>query len=391
MAVQALNKLSDDWNHITSLVIYGYGRKAVRLIDFIAKDFEIKYIIDNNPMLKEKKIQKTVVQELAQVKDDLKGRKIIVTTGGWAYVSIKDSLENIGLQEYRDFCRYEDFLVEWYWKNKKQIILSECYLSITSRCNFRCKNCDQLMPYYTERDHFECSVYDIEKTMDALFSKADYLVSLFVLGGEPLLHKGLPEILQKICEKYKDKVGYLQLITNGSLLPDENLMRIIKQNDIDIRLSDYTCAIPYEKRFNEVKEKLRENGITCSISKHEEWYDIGIPENKIDQYKTEDELKQHVMDCGPCHIVADQKFYYCGVLYNSEKCGFTKLSDTDYIDLTEESTPEKKEMFLAYSIGEFANGYPEICNRCYGKSGKNTHSVKPAEQMEDKKCHFKRP
>lgn len=381
MAVQALNKLSDDWNRITSLVIYGYGRKAVRLIDFIAKDFDIKYIIDNNPMLKGKTFQKTEVQRLVQVKGDLKGRKIIVTTGGWAYSSIKESLEDIGLQEYRDFCRYEDFLVEWYWKNKKQVILSECYLSITSHCNFRCENCDQLMPYYSERNHFECGVDDIEKTLDALFSKADYLVSLFVLGGEPLLHKGLSEILQRICGKYKDKVGYLQLITNGSILPDESLMRIIKQNDIDIRLSDYTGAIPYEKKFNEVKEKLKENGIAYSISKHEEWYDIGIPENKIDQYETEEELKQHVMDCGPCHIVAEQKFYYCGVLYNAEKCEFTRLKDTDYFDLTGETTLEKKERFLAYSIGEFANGYPEICNRCYGKSGGNIHSVKPAEQM----------
>ena len=379
--MEKMNKLQEDWDRITELAIYGYGRKAVRMIDFIANDFDIKYIVDNNPTLKGKKINHVEIQPLVEVKEKLICLKILVTVGGVSYFSIKKSLEEMGLQEFVDFCSYEVFLTEWYWRNRNQVVMSESYITITSRYTFCCKNCDQLMPYYTQKTHWERDVVEIEETMDAFFSKADYLVSFFIVGGEPLLHSGLTEILRRVCKKYSNKIGYIQVITNGSIVPKQDLLEVIKLYGIDIRLSDYTCSIPYDKKLNEVKEVLEEKGIVYSMSKYEKWYDIGIPGQEAEQFETEEEVKQHAVDCAPCHVIAEKRFYYCGSYYNSVRCGFVEETEDGYIDLTVETTTDAKRRLLEYSRGNVDKGYLKVCNRCFGKSGKHLIEVEPAVQM----------
>lgn len=377
-----VRKLTNDWNNIKSLTIYGYGRKAVRMINFLSRDFEITSIIDNNPKLRGKMINSVSIQPLEIYKKNIKNAKILVTVGGVSYFSIKNSLEELGLIEYVDFCSYEVFLTEWYWKNRNKVIMSESYITITSRCTFRCKYCDQLMPYYTKETHWETSIEEIDQTMEAFFSKADYLVSFFVVGGEPLLYKKLPELMTMICEKYGDKIGYIQIITNASIVPSVELMRVIKKYDIDIRLSDYTCAIDYANKMEEVKNVLISNGISYSMSKYEKWYDTGIPGKEVAQFDSLERIRQHAIDCAPCHVIADKKFFYCGSYYNSVRCGFIEPSEDGYIDLEKETNLDSKLELLSYSRGFVKAGYLNVCNHCFGKSGKHLREVEPAVQLE---------
>ena len=376
-----LDKLSEDWSGLKSIVIYGYGRRAARLIKSIARNFEITDIIDNNEKLVGTSYNGIYVHSFEEVKDKLAGKKVIVTTGGGSYFSIKEGLESIGMQEFRDFCRYEDFFVEWFWKNKRQVVLSECFLCVTSRCTFKCKNCNQMMPYFTDKTHYTCSVDEVIETLDAFFSKVDFLMSMFIIGGEPLLHKDLPEIIERISDKYGNKVGYIQIITNASLIPSESLMSTIKKHNIDIRLSDYTFEIPYTKRFEEVKSALNNAGIEYSVSKYEEWFDVGIPGKEEKQFTDINDIKAHTIACGPCHVIAEKKFFYCGTFYNAQKCGLAVLEKGDYIDLTEETSDAAKEKLLEYSLGKFVNGYISVCNYCFGKSENNKRIVRPAIQF----------
>lgn len=375
-------ELTKDWNDIKSLAIYGYGRKAVRMIDFISRDFEIAYIIDNDPRISGKIVNNIPILPLEMQKENIINSKILVTVGGVSYFSVKQSLEEIGLVEYEDFCSYEDFFTQWYWNNKNKVIMSESYITITSKCTFRCRNCDQLMPYYTKETHWEVDIDEIDETLKAFFSKADYLVSFFVVGGEPLLYDRLPELMEMICENYGDRIGYIQIISNGSIIPSNELIDVIKKYGIDIRLSDYTCSINYAKRLEDVKQILRMNGISYSMSKYEKWYDTGIPGREAEQFKDMIHIKQHAIDCAPCHVIANKKFYYCGSYYNSVKCGFVKETGDGYIDLDEPTTEETKLKLLLYSRGAVNESYLNVCNHCFGKSGKHLKEVKPALQME---------
>ncbi len=377
--INGLNRLSEDWNQISELVCYGYGRRATRLINRINRDFRICMVIDNDEKKQSCVYQGVHIQPFERVKDKLYGKKIIVTTGGGAYFSIKESMEKIGLVEYQDFCKYEDFLVEWYWKNQNKVVLSEVFMCITSRCTFRCKNCNQLMPYYTEKTHYKYTLDEIILTMDAFFSKVDELASFFIIGGEPLLHENLAEIIEQIKERYGEKIGYIQIITNGSIVPWQRLIDMIKRYQIDIRLSDYTAQIPYLNKYREVERVLKENGVEYSTSKYEKWFDVGIPGREKTDFETPETIRAHMIDCGPCHMIAEEKLYYCGTLFNAEKCGFTYLKSGDYCDLADPDISQ--EELLNYSLGNLKTDCKQTCGKCFGKSEKNPRVVKPAIQM----------
>lgn len=117
---EALNRLSDDWNDLRQIIVYGFGRVAQRNIHKLLKDFEVKCIVDNNQEFYKKSSYMGIpIVKFEKIKlwgEKLHDAKVIVTTSAFAYASIKKDLESIGLKEYVDYCRLEDFLPEWYWK-----------------------------------------------------------------------------------------------------------------------------------------------------------------------------------------------------------------------------------------------------------------------------------
>lgn len=166
-----LNKLDESWNNLESLVIFGYSRVAERNINKLRHDFSVVYAIDSNrqcDVVDGIEIKKIEVDNLFQY-------KIIVTTASISYDSIKKILIERGLKEYHDFCRLEVFFIEWYWKNKNEICVSQMYSSVTTKCTFRCEDCTALVPYIQE--HMTYTPGQILRDLNSLFLYVDYLSS----------------------------------------------------------------------------------------------------------------------------------------------------------------------------------------------------------------------
>lgn len=381
--LNVLNHLPKEWNDLSEIIVYGYGRVGVRNIGKLYKDLKIKYIIDNNPELQGKKYHDIVIRNFDQVKEYVQGKKIVVATSALAYASISKELQDFGLKEFRDFCRLEDFMPEWYWKNKHEVCLSQFFSSVTSRCTFKCKHCNALMPYFNQDNHYDYTAEDILSDFDAFFKRVDYLTSWSVIGGEPLLNKDLSRILEMVFDKYGTRIGYMQIISNGSIVPDQELIRVIKKCDIHVRLSDYTHTVPYEKKLQQVKDTLKKNRIPYSMSIYKTWMDLGFPEKILPIGKTSEEIRQHMLLCSPgCHILNEKKVYFCGLIFSAERCGLYQLQEGDYIDLeATNETREDKEVLLKYCLGYVKNGFISACRVCRGSGSDNTHVIGVAEQL----------
>lgn len=378
-----LNRLSDDWKELEQIVIYGYGRVAQRNIKKLSKDFIIKYIIDNNPKIQEKAMLSGLeIKSFQQVKHTLGEYKIIVATAAFAYESIKKDLENIHLREYQDFCRIEVFFVEWYWNNRHTVCLSQVTSSVTSRCTFNCRHCVSLMPYFKQQ--YTYTVDEIVADLSALFNGGvDYLASYYLVGGEPFLNADLGNIIDAVYEKFSERIGCIQIISNGSIIPDEYTMETLKRCHVDIRLSDYTEEVPYKTKFEQVVERYQNEGIKCIINRFP-WVDLGFPGKFRCNWKNNQDLKEHMLCCSTgCHALNDKKFYYCGTLFFAEKSGLHELEKDDYIDLSQlTGSTADKERILRYCLGETARGYVSLCQFCRGFGSDNENYVKTGEQME---------
>ncbi|WJE26299.1 GTP 3',8-cyclase MoaA [Bacillus cereus] len=96
--------------------------------------------------------------------------------------------------------------------------LKDLRISVTDRCNFRCRYC---MPEeifgrdYSFLSNDKILSFDEIERITRIFVSLG-VTKLRITGGEPLLRKGLPELIQRLNEI--DGVEDIGLTTNGSLL-----------------------------------------------------------------------------------------------------------------------------------------------------------------------------
>ena len=238
------------------------------------------------------------------------------------------------------------------------------------------------MPYYKE--HYNTTTEELIKDMDLLFQRVDYLTSYFVFGGEPLLNKNLPEMLKKIYEKYHDRIGYMQIITNGTIVPSPELLEVCKTCGVKIRLSDYTRQVPYDKKLAEVKETLDKSGVDWSMGVYDTWLSLEFPAEKKPIAGNPKDAKKHMLACSQgCHMVGDGRIYYCGALCNAQRCGLWQVREGDYVDLqeTDGSLEKDKLRLLRYCLGDVDQQFISMCNVCWGAGADNKHEVVAGIQM----------
>lgn len=135
-----------------------------------------------------------------------------------------------------------------------------------------------MLSYFTNNFNVKYIVDgDIKKDLKVLFQNVDYVFSYRILGGEPLINRDLSEILQFIGENYKNKIGDVGIITNGTILPDNRLLEVSKKYDVKYYISDYTNQVNYKDRLNTVVSKLHDSGIYYEITQSFRWCDFGFP------------------------------------------------------------------------------------------------------------------
>lgn len=371
--------LTEDWKNIKELVIYGFGKVAHDNMDFFRQNFNILYIIDSNKDKCGVKYKEIDVKHVNDVLDDLTNHKIVVMTANRNATLVGSDLEKIGLKKGKNYCSMEQFLTEWFWNYRKKVCLMEVHSTITTRCTLRCKHCNMFMPYYKEQIDYVAE--DILHDLELLFRHVDYVVSYKLLGGEPLINNELANMIMQISEKYGDKIGNIGIITNGTILPNEELINISKKYDVKFDFSDYTDAVDYKKKFDEAVKRVSDAGIRYEVNRSLRWCDFGFPEkNKNYDF---DEVREHMLSCGPLfHGLNDGKYYYCHVAWSADKAKLLKNVQDDYIDLrTLGNGDEAKEAILEHSKGNMAKGFVKLCKICGGCGNDNTDFVKAAEQM----------
>ncbi len=373
-----IDRLTPDWEGITHIILYGTGMIEKTCIGKISSDFTVDYFIDKNYV--DKSVDGFEVLSPDEGLSRMTDQKIIVMTAGRAYHEIADYLEGQELEEYRDFCSIEDFLSEWYWKYQNLNCVMEVHTAVTTACTLRCRNCNMFIPYYKSKTEF--TVEDADRDLALLFRSADFVFSYVILGGEPFLAKDIGKIIEMIGKKYRDKIGSLKIITNGTVVPDDYTMQQLKDNQVWISISDYTSQVPYEKKINEFISKLNEYGIYYTVNKSLRWNEFGFPSAPLSI--PESEAAKHMISCSPVfHGVNEGKYYYCHVAWSAEKSGLFQLSDDDYIDLTkvDPHKPEDRRRIVLHSLGMMDKGYVSLCRYCGGCGSDNTNYVTAGVQV----------
>ncbi|MGN0710616.1 MAG: radical SAM protein [Anaerovoracaceae bacterium] len=302
---------------------------------------------------------------------------VIICVLGY-YAEIEEHLKKLNYIKYENYLYTNEFttLYEMYAEDK--LVCWHVNVPITDKCTLRCKDCSVFIPYIENPQHRD--ILEIQQDIDSLFHIVDEVPELHLLGGEPVLHKELPELIVYIGERYRDKIGELAIATNGTLLASKELLYYANKYDVSFIISDYTSSAHFDgrQRSKELCLQLEENGIEYTYAVKDKWYDFGCP-SEVDLKVSEKKLKERFSGCRSINrILINNRLYYCHHQVGAVWAELTEDNCDGYIDLND---IDDKKVLMEYSLGFTEKGYLDFCRHCYGYDGINDRIIPSAEQL----------
>lgn len=252
----------------------------------------------------------------------------------------------------------------------EKIELPMINLTPTMKCNLKCRLCGVLVPQYDFRP--QMTIYEWSQTLQAVFAMVDCVDKLQITGGEPLLHRNLPEMVEE-CFLYSGQFEKLWLFTNCAVPMKPELTDVLRRHKdkIFVHVSDYGVK---PKIAEELIQTLAKNDLEYRYLKYfgeqqysDGWVDQGdfVRHNRSCQ-----ELKDVFGNCthvkrGGSWYVRGGQMHWCGRSVRGAEVGKIPLREGDYLDVFTGTVQERREKLRRLMQADYI-GACDYCNGHYG-------------------------
>lgn len=270
----------------------------------------------------------------------------------------------------------------------KRVQEKQLAISILTPCTLRCRLCTALTPFYDEKKcHYIASFRQLQREITALFDVYDFINDMTITGGEPLLHRELPEITAFLLREFSDRFQMLRIFSNGTVLPNPRLMKVLTENVRD----KFEFVIDHYGEFSpkaeETVELLERSRIKYRINQYYGgsqhcggWVDCG-PIDKYRNYSPQ-EIEELVHHCHyatwKCLLLFKGKVHLCSLAACGEDLGYFRLKPGEYVDLLDPATSLEEKRRTAASLGDTA---VTACQYCDGFDVERSKRYPAGEQL----------
>lgn len=192
-----------------------------------------------------------------------------------------------------------------------KIVLPQVEFAITTQCNLRCKHCTNYIPYLTQNAQKVLDFTHFKLYLDNLLAKASRLNSLLLLGGEPLLNKDLPKMLEYAL--HQSKIENVYITTNGTLAFNDELKKVLLsgKNKLWVWISNYTANKALAKRLKslDLLKYCQSNHINYIFIDNNSW-SKALPPKYYE--RSDEENSAYFLQCNnPCVSVYGNELSVC--------------------------------------------------------------------------------
>lgn len=353
--------------------IFGAGLLGKEIFSFLQL-YECKVVfIDNDNNKQKSGIEKSKVislEEYLKVRDG----KIIVAASAKNTPVIIRQLEQCLLKHGLDFWLYDEFInyvfpiISTYYYDKSYVSLAQ--ITLTERCTLKCKKCAHGC-FAVDSNNKDLTIEQVCKSADSFFSKIDFIREFVLIGGEPLLYKELAQAIFYIGKRYRKQIGIYSITTNGTIIPNEEVLKACKKYNVLFRISNYSQQVSRLKdSYNRLVDILEAHQISFILGNEErEWVDYGF--DYVNRNATAEELIKVFDECRTsCREIRENKFYYCVMARSvSDNLKFN-IGQDDYLDLDKLVGENYKKELLEFTLGYSEKGYLDMCSHCNGAEAK---------------------
>ncbi|EAJ6177577.1 4Fe-4S cluster-binding domain-containing protein [Campylobacter lari] len=253
-------------------------------------------------------------------------------------------------------------------------------LVLTTRCTLRCESCNNLMQYFSPSNQYTCTFEGLKNSLDLLLSKIDSIGRVRIIGGEPLLFKDLPQLIDYL--DVQKKILTFSLVTNATIdFKDEFMKKLKKSNKVrKITISDYkrspNLKIPLKQES--ILRKLKENKIPFSMDSSGENSTWSDPEKIYKRGRSKEDIIKNYRNCQmPCvslmtseglenkQLAPKGAIFVCPISSSLSRLKGLEEFDGDFLNLE-----DSKERFFEF----YSQDFYKSCDYCRDYS-------KPAKQI----------
>ncbi|MGC0418101.1 radical SAM protein [Embleya sp. AB8] len=234
-----------------------------------------------------------------------------------------------------------------------------CEINVALHCNLRCRSCSHLSPvlpaWFADPARIARDLTELARVYSCSHIK--------ILGGEPLLHPDLVEIVAAVrASGITDRVT---VCTNGLLLPTVDVALWAALDEIEI--SVYPGAAPGDEELTLFRRRADEHAVRLDVKLvptfRESYSERGAqdPELTTRIYRT-----CEIVHVWRCHTVHEGVFYRCPQSYFLHRPGFPG-ADTESEGLPIGSDPDFGARLFEHLT---ASRGPAACRWCLGTVGR---------------------
>ena len=360
------------------IYIYGYsnlGRNVFNKLKLVFPD-KIKGIVvteHNRRTRRSGRADIFELQELAETIDRDTTTFVISTESSFhkdieAYLDIEGYLRSNGYKSVR-YTREMDDLLDNRIAEAPQIETRFLSVSVGQACNYSCRDCTNFAPYARpENKRYDAG--NIIEDIDRLLPCFGIIDTFHIQGGEPFLYTDLEKVVCHVKDKYDSIIREIQIATNGTILPSDKVISVLKNCDVEVRISDYKKEVK-----KELIQALERENISYYIYKFAGGQGMWKQLGGLRYVDRQNDPAQKIRHCmwKDCYMIENGKVGRCARSVPAITLQNISYKKDDYIDLKHE--PDKKKVWRYFSFISPMT----CCNHCMGSFGED---VEPAIQME---------
>lgn len=237
-------------------------------------------------------------------------------------------------------------------QSRYKLPMMECSIGMT--CTLKCKNCNQVNYRLNNKTYFP--IDEIIRNMSRILQSIDYIYEVSIAGGEAFGHPNLYKLVRYLAAH--EKVGYVVIVTNGTICPGSKLVEAMKSRKVELSVSNYPL------KDTSIREEMyricREEGVRIRNNNEDStWADFGpVAPRGYKKHEMIDAYTGCWLKDVLCMI--DGKVYRCEKTYVLENLGLQEADSREYVDVR---TGNKKQ--IRQQIGKLYDiKYVNACNYC---------------------------
>lgn len=228
-------------------------------------------------------------------------------------------------------------------------------INLADHCNLNCKGCDNYSPIAEKKLIEKQALFKDLKRLRKLLG--NQLKCVRYMGGEPLLHPQICEILE-YSRKILPKAEIL-IISNGTLLPkmNEKFWDVCRECNIEIMLTRYPIKFDYDHALAEMEAR----GIKCGAFNKETLKTLFRKPLDVNGIQDKNLQFDLCLNANRCVALRNGKLFTCTTIPTVEHLNkyfglkFDVCKD-DYLDIYESHT--------VFQVRRFLNKPVPFCRYC---------------------------